>query len=134
VLVMNLARLQDPGLWLAVTGARNAGRKALVRLEALFVAGTPPQEIAREFALDQFRLAALDRLASAPDGWREVADIIPETDRKTASQALLSLCRHGLVRMSLIKDALWLNDAGRYIIILCSAGYCDLWRAFPRAS
>ncbi|MDR1080159.1 MAG: hypothetical protein LBQ79_04175, partial [Deltaproteobacteria bacterium] len=89
--------------------------------EELFMTGSPPQEIAREFALDQTMLGALDRLASAPDGWRPVTAIIPESDRKMASRALLSLCRRGLVHLSPIRDALWLSDAGRYILILISA-------------
>jgi hypothetical protein len=117
-----LSGLADPGRWLAAIGHRKAGRRALARLEELFRAAAPPQDIAEEFGLDLTKTKAIERLASAPDGWRPLPAIITEKDRKKASAALLSLCRKGLVRLSPMRDAIWLSDAGRYILILCSAG------------
>jgi hypothetical protein len=119
---LNLARLADPRILLAARGTSGRARKALSKLDELFMTGRPPEEIAREFALDRVMLDALDRLASAPDGWRPVADIITESDRKTTSGALVSLCGRGLVHFSPARDALWLSDAGRYILILSTVG------------
>ncbi|MDR2612600.1 MAG: diacylglycerol kinase [Deltaproteobacteria bacterium] len=116
-----MPRFPRPSLWLAAGRARKADRRALARLEALFAAGVPPQDIAREFGLDRPKLEALDRLASAPDGWRPIPAIIPEKDQGAAAAASLTLCRHGLVRVSLPRGALWLSDAGRYVLLLCAA-------------
>jgi hypothetical protein len=113
--------LIDPRIWLAAAGSRKVARKALATLERLFREGTPPEAVAAEFGLDRSTVRALDALASAPDGWRKVPAIITETDPEKASAALISLCRRGLALASPIRDSLWLSDAGRYLIILCSA-------------
>jgi hypothetical protein len=116
-----LPRRLDPGLWLAALRSRKAARRALARLEALFASGAGPEAVALEFGLDRIRLGALDRLASAPDGWRPIPAIIPETGRRGATRAAVALCRSGLAHASPARDSLWLSDAGRYILILCSA-------------
>jgi hypothetical protein len=108
-------------LLLAAAGSRKTGKKALSRLEALFSEGAPPSEIAGEFALAPARLEAIERLASAPDGWYPVPDIIHEKDPEKSRKTLLSLCRRGLAHVSPLRNAVRLSDAGRYILILCSA-------------